>query len=173
MATKAPQAVPQGFETITPSLWFNGNCKEAVEFYQKAFNAKLVAPIAFGPDGEMVMHALMKIGSSHLMMADAWSDEIECGPETFTTAGLWLYVENPDRLFEQAVNAGCEALMPMIDAFWGDRMGKVIDPYGHVWAIAAHQWIMTEEEQEEAKKAFEKAMMEESEHHHHGDCCAH
>lgn len=172
MPTKATNPVPEGFHTITPSLWFNGDCKQAVEFYEKAFNAKLIGPMALGPDGEQVMHALMKIKDSFLMMADAWSEEVECGPEEFTTAGLWIYTENPDDLFEQAVKAGCDVLMPMMDAFWGDRMGKIIDPFGHVWAIAAHQWIMTQKEQEEAKKAFEKAMMEHEKEGHHGDCCS-
>jgi PhnB protein len=149
MPQKAPSPVPEGMHTLTTHLWFNGNASEAVEFYQKAFGAELAAPVATGPGGKGVMHAMLKIGDSHIMMADAWPGNWEKGPESAATAGLWIYVKDCDALFARATEAGCEPIMPAMDAFWGDRMGKVKDPFGHCWAIATHQWVLTPEEIEQ------------------------
>ena len=160
MPKPAPGPVPAGMHTITPHLWFNGDCAQAIEFYQKAFGAELAAPVAQGPGGKGVMHAMLKLGNSHIMMADAWPGAWEKAPQGGATAGLFIYVEDCDRLLERATKAGCEVIFPMADMFWGDRMGKVKDPYGHCWGIATHRWIMTEEEvakgQEEWFKSFKR-----------------
>jgi uncharacterized glyoxalase superfamily protein PhnB len=144
--------------TVTTHLFFNGNCAEAIDFYQKAFGAELTSPAVKGPDGKSVMHALLKIGNSHVMMADAWPGMSEQGPKGSTTAGLFLYVADCDRAFDRATKAGCEAIFPMADMFWGDRMGKVKDPYGHCWAIATHKWIMTPEEMQRGQQEWLKSM---------------
>lgn len=158
MPRPAAKPVPEGMHTVTPHLWFNGNCAEAVTFYQKAFGAELAAPVAFGPDGKSVMHAMIKLGSSHLMMADAWPGQWEQAPKGSATAGLFVYVENSDALYDRAVKAGCEGLFPMADMFWGDRMGKVKDPYGHCWGIATHRYEMTPEEMKQGQDAWLKSM---------------
>lgn len=101
----------------------------------------------------------MKIGDSHIMMADAWPGTSERGPKEYSSAGLWLYVPDCDRLYEQAVQAGCKELMPLRDAFWGDRMGKVKDPYGHCWAIATYKFVLSPEEIAQNKQAWEKSML--------------
>lgn len=165
MPTLAPNPIPEGMHSLTPHLWFNGNCKNAVEFYQKAFGAEVLGPISFDPEGKLVYHALLRLGNSPFMMADSWPGTGEQGPKEFTNVGMWLYVENCDALFERAIKAGCEVIMPMMDAFWGDRMGKLKDPFGHTWAIATHKFIVTEEEQEKAMKEWEEAS------HHHGEGC--
>ncbi len=152
MPQPAPNPIPDGMHTVTPSLWFNGNCKEAVDFYQKAFCAELPSPLVPSPDGKTVMHAMVRIGDSSVMMADAFPGSWEAGPQGTATAGLWLYVEDCDGVYKRAVDAGCEVLMPMEDAFWGDRFGKVKDPFGHCWSIASHRWIFTPEEMEERRK---------------------
>jgi len=160
MPKPAPRPVPEGMNTITTQLWFKGDCAQAVDFYQKAFGAELAAPVAYGPGGKTVMHAMLKLGDSHVMMADAWPGAWEKAPQGSATAGLFVYVDDCDRLFERATRAGCETIFPMADMFWGDRMGKVKDPYGHCWGIATHRWIMTPEEmqkgQEEWLKSFER-----------------
>ncbi len=88
------------------------------------------------------------------MMADAWPRSWEKGPESSATAGLWVYVKDCDALYERASMAGCEVLMSMMDAFWGDRMGKVKDPYGHCWAIATHKWDLTPEEMKQRQEKW-------------------
>jgi uncharacterized glyoxalase superfamily protein PhnB len=144
--------------TITTHLFFSANCGQAVEFYQKAFGAELAAPVAHGPDGKSVMHALMKLGNSHVMMADAWPGQWEQAPKGSTTAGLFVYVDNCDQIFDRALKAGCEAIFPMADMFWGDRMGKLKDPFGHCWAIATHNWELTPDEVSQGQKEWLKSM---------------
>lgn len=158
MPTPAKNPVPEGMHTITPHMWFNGDCKKAVEFYQKAFNAELMGPIAFDSHHDTVMHAMLRIGTSNMMMADAWPDSPEKGPMTFSSVGMWLYVNDCDAVFAQACAAGCEVLMPMMDTFWGDRMAKVRDPFGHCWAIASHKVVFTKEEIEQGMKEWEHSM---------------
>ena len=75
-----------------------------------------------------------------IMLSDenpAWGSK---SPKTLggTPVSLHIYVENADAAFDRAVKAGCTAQMPMSDMFWGDRYGKVTDPYGHIWGIASH-----------------------------------
>ncbi len=158
MPTPAKNPIPEGMHNLTPHLWFNGNCKEAVSFYQKAFSAELVGPIAFDSHQEFVMHAILRIGDSNLMLADAWADSPERGPQGFSSVGMWLYVKDCDQVCEQAIKAGCEVIMPMMDSFWGDRMGKLKDPYGHCWAIATHKLVMSKEEVQQGMKEWEHSM---------------
>jgi len=70
------------------------------------------------------------------MAADVWPGW-ETGPSESTTVGMWVYVEDCDALWERAIGGeGADVLMPMADMFWGDRMGKLKDPFGHTWTIA-------------------------------------
>ena len=154
MAKKAPTPVPDGMHTITPHLWFNGKGIEAVEYYKKAFGAELAGPLAKAADGKSLMHAMVKIGDSQIMMADAWAGQWEQAPDGSSTMGLWLYVDDCDALMQRAVDAGCNVICEMMDAFWGDRMGKVKDPYGHCWAIATHKWDYTPEEMAKGEAEF-------------------
>ena len=132
------QAVPDGFHTVTPHLWIRG-AADAVEWYKKAFGAEELVCMR-GPDGDKVMHAMIKIGSSLIMLADAWPGQHEVAPAEVghSTVGMWLYVDDVDTLYKRAVDAGAEVIDELMDAFWGDRMGKVKDPFGHAWALASH-----------------------------------
>jgi len=154
MPEPAPSPVPEGMHTITTYLWFNGNCNEAIDFYQQAFGAQLVGPPVVAPDGKAILHAMMKIGDSHIMMSDAFPGNWEQGPRQSATAGMFLYVDDCDAFYNQAVAAGCEVLEEMMDAFWGDRMGKVKDPFGHCWAIASHKWVFTPKEMEQRQQEW-------------------
>ena len=158
MAKKATTKVPEGMYTVTPQLCFNGNCREAIEFYKKAFNAELIGNIAESPDGKSVWHAMIKIGNSHIMMGDAMPGGYETGPKGTSTVGIWLYVEDCDAWFDRAVKAGAEPAMPPMDAFWGDRMGKLKDPFGHSWDIASHDWDYTPEEIQQKQEEFLASM---------------
>lgn len=154
MATPAESHIPEGMGTITPQLIFAGDCAAAVAFYQKAFGATLCGPPVTGPDGQGVIHALLQIGDSRLMMNDAWPGGWEQGPVEGATAGLFLYVEDCDAAYDRAVAAGCEALFPVADMFWGDRTGKVKDPFGHCWVLATYTTVYTPEEIAAGQKAW-------------------
>ena len=158
MSKKADKPIPEGMNTATVQLWFNGNCIQAVDFYKRAFNAKQIGEIAKGPDGNTVMHAMIKIGDSNIMLADVWPGRYESGPKGTATASIYLYVEDCDKLYNQAKKAGCEVVDEMMDAFWGDRTGTVKDPYGHCWSIATLKWMFTPEEMAKGQEDWMKSM---------------
>ena len=148
---KAKRAVPDGFHTVTAALT-QDDCAGAIDWYKKAFGAEEVARSP-GPDGKL-MHAEIRIGDSRVMMSDAVMGTK--GPKGFggSPASLWLYVDDCDALFNRAVAAGAEVLMPVGDQFWGDRFGAITDPFGYRWSFATHKEDLTREEIEQRQKAF-------------------
>ena len=137
--------VPDGYHTITPYLVVN-DAAGAIEFYQKAFGAKEYARMP-GPTGK-VMHAELKIGDSMLMLSDEMPQSDAKAPSSIggTSCSVFLYVEDVDALFKQATAAGAKTIMPPMDMFWGDRFGKLTDPFGHSWGMATHKEDLTPEE---------------------------
>ena len=136
---------PAGFHSVTPYLRMK-RAAEAIEFYQRAFGATEVSRLVM-PDGRMG-HAEIRIGDSIVMFSDEFPEMSIVGPETLgnTTASLMIYVPNVDAALAQAVSAGATETMPATDQFWGDRMGKLKDPFGHDWTIATHVEDVTPEE---------------------------
>jgi len=149
------KTLPKGAHTLTAHLVIH-NASKAVEFYQKAFGAK-VQSVHQTPDGK-VMHADLQIGDSHLMLADEFPGMETKSPESLggTTVVFNLYVpEDVDSLFQRAVEAGAKVAMPLANQFWGDRYGQVIDPFGHRWALGEHiEDVSPEEMERRAKAAF-------------------
>jgi len=146
MPEPARSPVPEGMSTVTPHLWFAGDCAKAIEFYEQALGATLDSDPIPAPDGTGVWHAMLRIGDSNVMAADTTGEKAEAGPAGRTTVGFFLYVDDCDAWYERAVAAGCEVVDPIADMFWGDRVGKVRDPFGHVWAFATHKWVYSDEE---------------------------
>ncbi len=146
MPEAAPQPVPEGMSTVTPHLWFGGDCASAIDFYQQALGATVIGEPVPAPDGTSIWHVMLQIGDSKVMMADAQRGAWEGAPSGGTSVGFFTYVDDCDAWFERAVAAGCEVIDPLEDMFWGDRTGKVKDPFGHTWAFATHKWIFSEEE---------------------------
>jgi PhnB protein len=138
--------IPSGFHTLTPHLIVKG-ASQAIEFYKKAFGAEEIVRMP-GPDGKSVMHADLKIGDSHLFLVDEFP-EMGCrGPQSVgaTAVTIHMYVEDVDEAFGKAVAAGAQVRMPLEDMFWGDRYGKLADPFGHEWSLATHKEDLTPEE---------------------------
>lgn len=144
MTTKV-KPIPEGYHTLTPSLTFK-NSSKALEFYQLAFGAKVLDHLPY-PDGRGTMHATMRLGDSILMMGDEMPSE-GCAKSAETLGGspisLYVYVQNVDQAFEQAVGAGATVTMPVMDMFWGDRCGSLKDPFGYSWMVATHIKDMSE-----------------------------
>jgi PhnB protein len=137
-ATKSSvKAIPEGMHTVTPHL-ICSRAADAIEFYKKAFGAAELSRMA-GPDGK-IMHASIRIGDSVIMLNEEMPDWGTLGPKSLkgSPVTIHLYVENADAAFDQAVNAGAKVTMPLDDMFWGDRYGKVEDPFGHHWSIGTH-----------------------------------
>ncbi|MBP7146949.1 MAG: VOC family protein [Acidobacteria bacterium] len=134
----AAKPVPEGFHTVTPYLIVNDG-RAAIEFYKQAFGASEEYRMD-GPGGK-VMHAEIRIGDSHVMLADEFPDMGYRGPQALggSPVSLLLYVEDVDARFQRAVAAGAKVLRPVEDQFYGDRTGTLADPFGHVWSIATHK----------------------------------
>ncbi len=147
--------IPDGFQTITPHMVIK-DASAAIEFYKKAFGAEERFRMP-GPGGAGVMHAEIQIGDSIIMLCDDMPQmEQFASPSRLngTTVGLGFYTEDCDKVFEQAIAAGATAIMPPMDAFWGDRYGKVADPFGHHWGIMTHKQDLTPEEIAEGAEKF-------------------
>jgi uncharacterized glyoxalase superfamily protein PhnB len=151
-----PKGVPAGYHTVTPYLCVKGAAK-AIDFYKKAFGAEEVMRMT-GPDGTSVMHAELKIGDSHIMLGDEWPGMYCKSPQSLggTAVNLHIYVEDVDKVFTRAIDAGCKPDMPLADMFWGDRYGSLIDPFGYVWNISQHVKDLTPEELQKAGEAAAK-----------------
>jgi uncharacterized glyoxalase superfamily protein PhnB len=134
------------------------NADKAIEFYKQAFGAVEKGAMR-GPDGK-VMHAELRIGDSLFMLADEFPQFGSLSPQSAGGAGIGLhiYVEDVDAAFDRAVGAGATIETPVADMFWGDRYGKLVDPFGHKWSIATHTRDMSMEEIEGAQEEFMKQM---------------
>ncbi len=152
MAAKV-KAIPEGFNTLTPHIVVREALK-AIEFYKKAFGAEEVARMP-GPDGKSIMHAELKFGNSMLMICEEFPEMCR-SPQAIggSPVTLHLYVEDADAVFQRAVKAGATATMPLADMFWGDRYGKLNDPFGHEWSVATHKKDVTPEECMKAAAEF-------------------
>ncbi len=147
--------IPKGYHSITPHIVVS-DAKKAAEFYKNAFGAE-IRGMATGPDGK-IMHAEVKIGDSILMLNDEFPEWHVLSPTSTkadTCVTLHLYVDDVDKVFATAQAAGAEVTMPLQDQFWGDRYGKLKDPFGHSWAIATH---IKDQSPEEMKAAMDEAM---------------
>ena len=147
----AVKAIPDGYHSISAALTCK-NASKAIDFYKKVFGAQELARMG-GPGG-LIMHAELKIGDSHIFL----NDEIP-GMATAPSPGsgnpihLFLYTENVDKVYDAALAEGCKVAMPLQDQFWGDRYGKVIDPFGHMWGLAQHVEDVPPEEMEQRAAA--------------------
>lgn len=129
--------VPEGMHTVTPHL-VCADAAKAIAFYQQAFNATEMMRIP-GPGGKLI-HACVRIGDSLVMLVDENPQWGCLGPLALKGSPITIHlqVEDVDAVFDQAVRAGAKITMPVADMFWGDRYGRVEDPFGHHWAIATH-----------------------------------
>ncbi len=149
------QPIPQGYNTVSCHLVVP-NSVQALEFYRKAFGAEETFRMP-GPDGQSTVHAEMRLGNSMVMLSDENPQWAQKSPQTLggTSVSLHLYLEDVDAVFNRAVEAGCEVIMPLQDMFWGDRFGELKDPFGHVWSLATRKEdVSWEEMQRRAAEVF-------------------
>jgi PhnB protein len=130
------RAVPEGFHTVTPYLTCK-NAAQAIDYYKSVFGATEVMRMA-GPDGK-IGHAEIQIGNSRIMLADEFPGMSSAPtPGAKNPCGMFVYLEDVDATFNRAVAAGASVDMPLTNQFWGDRYGKLTDPFGHNWGLAQH-----------------------------------
>lgn len=150
----AVPAVPAHLSSVTVSLVCTP-CADAIDFYQRAFGAEEIGDRMTGPDGS-VGHAEIRIGDSVVMLADEWPGGPTQSPTTLggSTAALFIYTDDVDTLWKQAIAAGAEEVFPLEDQFYGDRSGRVRDPFGHTWGLGQHVEDVSDEEMRRRMAAF-------------------
>lgn len=152
--------IPKEYRTLTPMLTVSDGAG-AIEFYKNAFGAEERYRM-LTPDGKHVVHAELKIGDSIFMLGDEMPGQDCRSPEALggTPVGFYVYVEDVDRAFDRAVGAGATVSMPVEDMFWGDRIGSLTDPSGHVWTLATHVEEVGPEEMARRSQEFCEKMMQ-------------
>ncbi|HEU4645016.1 MAG TPA: VOC family protein [Burkholderiales bacterium] len=150
-------SIPEGMHSVTPHLVCAG-AAEAIEFYKKAFGAVEGGRLP-GPDGKL-MHAMIRIGDSAVMLVDEMPQWGALGPKSLkgSPVTIHLYVEDVDAVVKRAVSLGAKVTMPVDDMFWGDRYGKLEDPFGHHWSIGTHKRDVTSEEMQQAMRDMAQTM---------------
>ncbi len=131
--------VPEGVSTVTPRLVFD-DAAAAIDFYRDAFGAEVPFEPHTGPDGNVV-HAEVRIGDSAVCVTDEGDDGNGVAPKSVdrrVTAIMAINVPDVDQLWGRAVAAGCEVVYPLADQFYGERSGRLRDPFGHQWMLSMH-----------------------------------
>ena len=139
------EPVPERLHTVTPRLVFAGDAYEAVGFYRDAFGAEVVEEPFRAPDGKVV-HAEIRIGDSVVFLTDEGGDGEGVAPVSIggrATALFALNVPDVDTWWERALTAGCKVIYPLADQFYGERGGRVGDPFGNQWMLASRIEILT------------------------------
>ena len=133
---KKIKPVPTGYRTVTPYLVARG-ADAALEFYASAFGATIVSRHMDETD-TYVMHAEMKIGNAIVLVCDEAPELGILSPVSLgaTPVAMHLYLSDLDMAWDRAVAAGASVLVPLHDTAFGERFGKVVDPFGHVWTLA-------------------------------------
>lgn len=116
---------------VTPYLTVRG-ANAAADFYRRAFGAEELFRQP-AENGERLLHCHLRINGGDILMSDDFSD----APSTPSCVTIHLQVDDADRWWQRALDAGAEVKMPLEDQFWGDRYGQLRDPFGHSWSIAS------------------------------------
>ena len=145
--------MPAGMHTVTPHIICAG-AAEAIEFYKKAFGAQEMFRLP-GPDGKL-MHGSIRIGDSAVMLAEENEKHGIFGPKHLKGSPviIHLYVEDADAFVARAAEAGANVTMPVAEMFWGDRYGRLQDPFGHMWSVSTHVRDVTPDEMKQAVQSM-------------------
>ncbi len=149
--------VANQLRTLTPYLAVN-DAAGALDWYKKAFGAKEVSRQPAPGPGNKLMHAHLRIGDSNLFLSDIFPGSDAVDPaKAGASVNLHLWHKDVDKLWKGAIANGAKVTMPLDDMFWGDRYGKIVDPYGHSWALSYRSKLSKaelERKREEAMKSF-------------------
>ena len=148
--------IPEGYRSVTPYMIFQG-ATAALEFYKQALNAVELFRLPM-PDGK-IGHAEIQIGDSRIMLADQCEESPVASPQALSgsSVGLYVYLEDVDATYAQAINAGAKEIKPVEDQFYGDRTGSLKDPFGHIWFLATHKEDLTPEEVNQRAEALSQS----------------
>ena len=155
--TRTVRAVPEHLRTLTVRLVVH-DAAAAIDFYVKAFGAQEHGQRHTTPDGKIV-HAEIAIGDSIAFVTDESGDGNGVAPRTVdgrATAIMSIAVPDADAVWNQAVAAGCSVVYPLADQFYGDRAGRLRDPFGQQWMISTHiEYVSHDEIARRMRQQFE------------------
>ena len=137
--TSGVNPVPGHLRTVTPRLVVRDGAA-AIEFYGRAFGARELGDRFTGPDDELI-HAEIRIGDSVVMITEDAADGPVASPDRLggmVSCVMALYWENVDAAWDRAVSAGAEVMYPLEDQFYGERGGRLRDPFGQQWMMSQH-----------------------------------
>lgn len=153
MSDSAAAARGPARHTITPHVVVR-DAARAVDWYTNVLDAveRYRIPV---PDGRL-MSVELRFGDSVLMLADEFPEMGIVSPQTLggTYMALHLKVDDVDKVWQRALDAGAEVFHPLQDTFWGERHGQIIDPFGHRWGLAEHLRDVSPEELVRAAQAM-------------------
>ena len=143
--------IPEGYNAVIPALAFKG-AEAAIKWYVKVFDAK--EKMRFDNPDNTVAHAEITIGADVVMLAEE-NPQYNSSPKTLkgNSVNLCVYVPNVDAVIKKATENGAKLIKPAEDQFYGDRSGRIEDPFGYRWIISTH---VRDVSQTEMKKAMEK-----------------
>ena len=151
------KSLPEDRRSVTPHLVVRGAAR-AIDFYKEALGAEEIMRLP--APGGVLMHAEIRIGDSRIFLVDEFPEPREEGigsPRQIgaTTVTIHLFVDDVDAAMQRASAAGAKITLPPTDMFWGDRYGRLLDPFGHSWSIATHLKDLTPDEiQKNMAEAF-------------------
>jgi PhnB protein len=144
--TKKISPLPKGYRTVTPRLVVRG-VETAIAFYAAAFNAKELSR-TYALDGESLIQAELKIGNAIILLQEEMPAYGILSPASIggTGSDLQLYLDDVESVWFEASQAGAQVVLDLVDAYWGERFGKMVDPYGHLWTLAQRIEVLTKKE---------------------------
>ena len=144
MTDQHPGPIPEHLGTVTPRLIVQ-DADAALDFYAKAFGAAPIGDVLRMPASGAIIHAELRIGTSVVMLAQ--------GDGEPTRSLLCTYWPNVDAAWERARAAGAEVVYPLDDQFYGERGGRLQDPFGQQWMLASRTEILSADEMTERMRA--------------------
>jgi PhnB protein len=152
----AVKPIPEGYRSVTPYLIVKGAAR-AIDFYKQAFGATEI--MRFPGPNNTIVHAEIKIGDSVVMLSDSPVGGEFRDPQALggSPIGLMIYVPEVDKTFKNAVSLGAKESRPVVDQFYGDRSGTLVDPFGHVWTVATHVEDVSPQQMQERMANMKKS----------------
>ncbi len=141
--TRKVTPVPKGYRTANPVLIVRG-ADTALSYYETVFGAEVLSR-DYAQDGMTILQAEMKIGNTILRVADEMPAFGIVSPTSLggSPVIVQLYLSEVDAFWARVVDYGARVAVPLADTYWGERFGRFVDPFGHVWNIAKRTEILT------------------------------
>jgi PhnB protein len=138
--------VPKGYRSATPALVVR-NAAAAIDYYSHLFGATELSRI-YGPDGITIQRAEIRIGNSLVHLSDEIPSFGILSPLSLggTTGSIQLFLDDVNTAWDRAIEGGSVAVLPLEDTYWGERTGRIVDGFGHVWTLSQRTEVVSKAE---------------------------